>query len=384
MKRRSFLHLGAAGAFSLALPNIAMGKNSDTPVLILIELNGGNDSHNTVLDLNQLSLYKKLRPQLGLAGDERVQLDKNFALHRSLKGFVEPWQQGELALVHGLGYANANKSHFRSIEIWDMASASDQYLSAGWLANVLPKLSPSAIDAMVFGRNAVAFSGGNTQHIQLKNLKAFFNQSKRIKADNRRSDNSALSYLLGLKQNISDSKELMMQGLSRNIKLKTKFPKSIFGQQMADVAKVIRMDLQIPAFKVAIGSFDTHKGQKNVHRRLLQQVADGMLALRSELQTSGHWPNVLMMTYSEFGRRAAQNGSGGCDHGTAASHFLMGGRVKGGHYGDYPAFDDLQNRDVIYNVDFRSMYQSVVQQWWQQPGFELASGLESLDIIHRA
>jgi len=109
-----------------------------------------------------------------------------------------------------------------------------------------------------------------------------------------------------------------------------------------------------------------------------------MLALRTELTASGHWPNVLMMTYSEFGRRAAQNGSGGSDHGTAASHFLMGGRVKGGHYGDYPAFDDLQDRDVIYNVDFRSMYQSVVQQWWLQPGFELVSGLESLDIIHRA
>jgi len=384
MKRRDFMHLGAAGALSLALPNIALGKSVDTPILILIELNGGNDSHNTVLDLNQLSLYKKLRPRLGLGADERVQLDKNFALHRSLKGFVEPWQRGELALVHGLGYPNANRSHFRSIEIWDMASASDQYLSAGWLANVLPKLSESTIDAMVFGRNSVAFTGGKTQHIQLKNLASFFKKAKNIHADGRASDNSALSYLLGLKQNVSVGKELMMQGLSRNIKLKAQFPRSVFGQQLADVAKVIRMDLQIPAFKVAIGDFDTHKGQKSKHRELLQQVADGMLALRSELTTSGHWPNVLMMTYSEFGRRAAQNGSGGSDHGTAASHFLMGGRVKGGHYGDYPAFDDLQDRDVIYNVDFRSMYQSVVQQWWLQPGFELVSGLESLDIIHRA
>ena len=384
MKRRDFMHLGAAGALSLALPNIALGKSVATPVLILIELNGGNDSHNTVLDLNQLSLYKKLRPQLGLGTDDRVQLDKNFALHRSLKGFVEPWLRGELALVHGVGYPHANRSHFRSIEIWDMASASDQYLSAGWLANVLPKLSKSSIDAMIFGRNSAAFTGGETQHIQLKNLNSFFKKAKNIHADSRSSDNSALSYLLGLKQSVSDGKELMMQGLSRDIKLKSQFPRGVFGQQMADVAKVIRMDLHIPAFKVAIGSFDTHKGQKNKHSQLLQQVADGMLALRSELTASGHWPNVLMMTYSEFGRRAAQNGSGGSDHGTAASHFLMGGRVKGGHYGDYPAFDDLQDRDVIYNVDFRSMYQSVVQQWWLQPGFELVSGLESLDIIHRA
>ena len=384
MKRRDFMYLGVAGGLSLALPKIALGKSADTPILILIELNGGNDSHNTVLDLSQLNLYKKLRPRLGLEADERVQLDKNFALHRSLEGFVEPWQRGELALVHGLGYPNANKSHFRSIEIWDMASASDQYLSTGWLANVLPKLSKSSIDAMVFGRNSAAFRGGTTQHIQLKNLDSFFKKAKNIHADGQGSDNSALSYLLGLKQNVSDSKELMMQGLSRDIQLKSQFPKSVFGRQLGDVAKVIRMQLQIPAFKVAIGSFDTHKVQKNTHRQLLQQLADGMLALRAELTTSGHWPNVLMMTYSEFGRRAAENGSGGCDHGTAATHFLMGGRVKGGHYGEYPAFDDLAGRDVIYNLDFRSMYQSVVQQWWLQPGFELASGLESLDIIHRA
>ncbi|EPJ55412.1 MAG: hypothetical protein OFPI_03900 [Osedax symbiont Rs2] len=383
MKRRDFMYLGAASGLSLALPKIALGQNTDTPILILIELNGGNDSHNTVLDLSQLSLYKKLRPRLGLEADERVQLDKNFALHRSLKGFVDPWQRGELALVHGLGYPNANKSHFRSIEIWDMASASDQYLSAGWLANVLPKLSSSSIDAMVFGRNSAAFTGGNTQHIQLKNLKSFFKKAKNIDAAGQGSDNSALSYLLALKQNVFDGKELMMQGLSRDIKLKSPFPKSALGRQLEDVAKVIRMQLQIPAFKVAIGSFDTHKGQKNKHRQLLQQLADGMLALRAELTASGHWPNVLMMTYSEFGRRAAENGSGGSDHGTAATHFLMGGRVKGGHYGEYPAFDNLQGRDVVFNLDFRSMYQSVVQQWWLQPSFELASGLESLDIIHR-
>jgi len=381
MNRRDFLHVSGAGALAAGFPSLALAA-AKTPVLILIELNGGNDSHNTVLDLEQLGLYNKLRPTLGLADDERVNLDKRFALHRSLEDFKEPWQKGELALVHGLGYPEANKSHFRSIEIWDMASAHDEYLSAGWLANVLPKISKSEIDALTFGRNALPFSGGAASHVQLENLSRYFKKIKDVKESSQTSNNSALSHLLGLNQNIQDSKAVLMRGLSKQIKLKQDFPKTNFGKQMADIARVVRMDLQVPAFKIAIGSFDTHKGQKGKHQQLLKQLADGMMALRAELVQSGQWSNVLMMTYSEFGRRAGQNGSGGCDHGTAATHFLMGGRVRGGHIGEYPSFEHLENKDVVYNVDFRSLYQSVVREWWQQEKFILSPNLAPLNIIH--
>ncbi|NQZ33554.1 MAG: DUF1501 domain-containing protein [Oceanospirillaceae bacterium] len=385
MKRRDFLNLGgcaATAALASGIPGLSLAAGTKMPVLILIELNGGNDSHNTVLDLNQLSVYKQLRPQLGLAQDERVNLDKNFALHRSLAGFKDPWKSGELALVHGLGYPQANKSHFRSIEIWDMASAHDEYLTAGWLANVLPKISKSEIDALIFGRNGSAFAGGATSHIQLDNLQSYFKKVKGVKGQQQRAANSALQHLLGLNQTIVDSKALLMRGLAKEVKLKTEFPKNPFGRQMADIAKVICMDLQIPAFKIALGSFDTHKSQKGKHQQLLKQLADGMLALRAELIASGHWNDVLMMTYSEFGRRAAQNGSGGSDHGTAASHFLLGGRVRGGHFGAYPSLSELVDRDVMYSTDFRAVYQSVVRQWWGQPQFSLSSGLDDLKLIH--
>ncbi|NRA22384.1 MAG: DUF1501 domain-containing protein [Oceanospirillaceae bacterium] len=385
MQRRDFLNLSASAAtvaIASSFSSLSLAAANKMPVLILIELNGGNDSHNTVIDLNQLGVYQQLRPQLGLAEDERVRLDKNYALHRSLAGFIAPWQSGELALVHGLGYPEANKSHFRSIEIWDMASAHDEYLSAGWLANILPKISKSEIDALIFGRNGSAFAGGSTSHVQLDNLQAYFNKVQGVKASQQATVNSALKYLLGLNQTIVDSKTLLMRGLAKEIKLKTEFPSNVFGRQMADIAKVIRMDLQIPAFKIALGSFDTHKSQKGKHQQLLKQLADGMLALRAELIISGHWPSVMMMTYSEFGRRAAQNGSGGSDHGTAASHFLLGGRVRGGHFGDYPSLSELVDRDVMYNTDFRAVYQSVVRQWWGQPQFQLATGLDELKLLH--
>ncbi len=382
MHRRKFLNLAALGSFSAAMPDLAFAAAKQVPVLILIELNGGNDSHNTVIDLKQLTEYQRLRPQLALNKDQRFDLDNNFALHNALQGFKVPWSRQELAIVHGLGYPQANKSHFRSIEIWDMATAADQYSDTGWLANVLPSLSNSDITALTFGRNAAPFSGGRVQHIQLDNLAGFFERSKKLKNHQRPTSNSALRHLLTLNNNVAASKAQLMKGLSRQVPLATPFPKTKFARQMADVAKVIRMDLNIPAFKVAIGSFDTHRAQKNKHRQLLKQLADGMLALRSELMQSGHWPNVLMMTYSEFGRRAAQNGSGGSDHGTAASHFLMGGRVKGGHFGSYPSLSELVDRDVLYQLDFRSVYQSVIRQWWQQPEYTIAAGLEQLDLIH--
>jgi uncharacterized protein (DUF1501 family) len=383
MNRREFLRLSAltmSSPFALNTPLLLSAQQ--LPVLILVELNGGNDSHNTVLDLSQLERYQQLRPQLALKENERVSIDEKFALHHSLAGFKNIWLQGELALVHGLGYPAANKSHFRSIDIWDTASQSDQYLSQGWLADVLTKVSNEPINAMTFGRNANVFAGGDSRHIQLTDLNRYLKKKAGKTHSQSASKNPALSHLLNLDQNNFDSRASLLQGLSKNITLKTQFPTTVLGKQLADVAKVIRMDLNIPAFKVALGSFDTHRGQKQKHRQLLKQLADAVMALRAEMQKSGHWPNVLLMTYSEFGRRAAQNGSGGTDHGTAASHFLMGGRVKGGHYGRYPSFDNLIDRDVLYSTDFRALYQSVVRQWWQQKDFKITDNLANLALIH--
>ena len=403
MQRRDFLKLTSSallgpivgGQFTQSVLAAQLTANTSTimqtksnssqmPVLILIELSGGNDSHNTVIDLNQLSAYQALRPNLGLSKNERSKLDNRFALHHSLADFITPWAQGELALVHGLGYPQPNKSHFRSIEIWDMASTANEHGSSGWLANILADISKNPIDALTFGRNSTVFSGGTSTHVQLNNLSSYFKNINNWDNHTQGKSNSALRHLLTLGKDIEASKALLMQGLTKKINIKTQFPKTKFSRQLADVAKVIRMDLQIPAFKVAIGSFDTHVGQKNKHQKLLKDLADGMLALREELQLSGHWPNVLMMTYSEFGRRAAQNNSGGSDHGTAASHFLMSGRVKGGHYGSYPDLSALVNRDVTFNTDFKALYQSVVRQWWEQPNFTIAAGLAPLDILHRS
>lgn len=179
MNRRDFLKLSSFAfltpvGLSTTSGLAAKPAFNPLPVLILVELNGGNDSHNTVLDLSQQKAYQQLRPQLALSIEEQIALDHRFTLNSGLKGFKGIWQRGELALVHGLGYPNLNKSHFRSIEIWDRATDAQDYSSIGWLANILPQVSDSSINALTFGRNSSVFSGGESQHIQLSHLKNTF------------------------------------------------------------------------------------------------------------------------------------------------------------------------------------------------------------------
>jgi uncharacterized protein (DUF1501 family) len=137
-----------------------------------------------------------------------------------------------------------------------------------------------------------------------------------------------------------------------------------FGKQLQEAAKLILNGTAAPVIKVSIGSFDTHAGQKGTHQRLLKQLADGVSSFSQVMRENQLWGNVLMMTYSEFGRRAMQNANNGTDHGTSAPHFMFGGNVKGGMYGEQPSLNDLLDDDLRYKVDYRSLYNTVAKNWW--------------------
>lgn len=365
MHRRRLLQWLLMGSALGALPRFVSASADKLPIVLLVELNGGNDSLNTVLPLHQLDTYRQLRPQLGLGEEERIRLDERFALHRALSPLKPLWQEGELALVHGLGYPEPNRSHFRSIEIWDTASAADEYLDAGWAATAIAGCAPGALDAIVLGRNAAPVMGGGSRYLRLDGLDQFLRQSKGIDVVAQRDDNPMRAHLIQLQNTLAQGSNQLMAAMRQVPPLRTAFPDTAFGKYLADVAQLIRLDMGIPLYKVALGSFDTHRGQKPAHARLLQQLADGLAALRKELQASGHWEQLLVMTYSEFGRRAAQNGSGGTDHGTAATHFVLGGRVKGGHVGEHPDLTQLEQQDMRYTTDFRRLYRTVLEEWWQ-------------------
>lgn len=374
MKRRRFLQSAMALPLLPAPFAFAQRQVREAPVLLLIELTGGNDSLNTVVPLDQLDVYQALRPRLALSEEQRLSLDSHFALHQALKPLLPLWRGGEMTLVHGLGYPQPNRSHFRAIEIWDTASSSNEYLDQGWLAGPARSITRADIDAIVIGRNTAPVSGGGSRVFGIDSLEGFLMQSGKIIGIGSETDNAALRRVVDAQYSIEAGNRLLNAVQTRAKNAHAGYPQGSFGRQLADASRIIRADLGVPVLKLALGSFDTHRNQRTQHARLLTQFAQGIAALRSELVASGHWRSVLVMTYSEFGRRAAENGSGGTDHGTAATHFVFGGKIRGGHLGRHPDLTTLQDLDMQYSTDFRQLYQTVLNDWWQRPDLRIPGG----------
>ncbi|MBU2964349.1 DUF1501 domain-containing protein [Amphritea sp. 2_MG-2023] len=380
MKRRSLLKLAALSPLASSL-NLVANVNNAVPILVLVELNGGNDSLNSFIPTRQLDRYKELRPKLRVSPDKLIALDDEFSLHPSLKALYTSWESKDLALIHGLGYEHPNRSHFRSIDIWDTGSTSNETLKRGWLSDVVSGMGANKLDCIVFGRNARCVSGGKSRFLQLKSISKFLNDAENISASLYHSDNNALMSIINAQNFVSNGNELLRNDFSAENDLKDIFPKTPFGKNLADICKLIQLNVGVPVFKVALTGFDTHSNQGLKHSQLLKQLATGLNSLKVQLQSSGHWPNVLVMTYSEFGRRIAENGSGGTDHGTAATHIVMGGRVKGGHYGKVPDLLDLDNDDWKYTTDFRRLYQTIITDWWQRD-YQIADGIQGLGFVY--
>ena len=370
MKRREFLKI-AAGALiwqinPFMLPAVRAALNPSQRILVLIELKGGNDGLNTLVPYADKRYYQ-LRNSLAVKRDQVLSLSENLGLNPRLEGLMESWKQKELAIVSGIGYPQPNRSHFRSIDIWETGSASDQYLQTGWLARLLPKMPASSqtiADGAAIGGDAGPLAGGNLRLVIMRNLEQLFRQARRVQQVNADTDNPALKHLLGAQNDLFRSAQALDQTLKTQTLPNWTFPKTMIGRHLQTAARLIAGDASIPVIKVSHGGFDTHANQRNLHDRLLQQLADAMMAFRNAMQQAGRWEQVLVMTYSEFGRRPAENGSRGTDHGTAAPHFVMGGKVRGGLYGRQPSLQDLDKGDLKFNVDYRSLYTTIGRRWW--------------------
>jgi uncharacterized protein (DUF1501 family) len=379
MNRRDLLRvISLIGACGLAPFGWSARAKASSKVLVLLELNGGNDSLNTFVPLSQFDQYKTLRPALHLRANERVKLDDAFAMHNSLAGLIPAWQDGDMALVHGLGYETPNLSHFRSIEIWDTASKSDEYGEHGWLASGAAKKTKYGINALVLGRNAGPVTGlGNTVLQAQGLLKGFVAKGRHLefKKDSA-PHNAAYAHLLATQNTLSAVAKDLLPILRNTSAVKTPFPDTQLGKQLAEVALLISSGVDIPVYKVALSGFDTHRNQKAVHQRLLGLMGAAVSAFRQEMIRAGKWDDVVLMTYSEFGRRPKMNGSGGTDHGTAATHLIMGGKVKGGHIGEHPILPVKDNANMQFTTDFKALYQTILDQWFPQAGIRLAEGVE--------
>jgi len=365
MQRREFLSIGAAGLASMWLPRVSFAAEGYRRLLVLIELKGGNDALNAVVPYADAAYYA-LRPRIAINRDTVLQLDERTGLHPSLKPLTALWQAGDLAIVQGIGYPKPNLSHFRSIEIWDTASKAEEVLTDGWLARAFtskPAPAGFAADGVVVGSNDLGpLSGTGTRTIALNDTEQFLRQA-RLAGGPSRGGNAALNHILKVQGDIAQA----AANLNPNIVFRTEFAKNPFGNAVRTAAQLAANQAGIGAIRLTLTGFDTHQNQPAVHARLLGELAEGIAALKGALTEIDRWNSTLVMTYAEFGRRAQENNSNGTDHGTAAAHFVAGGLVKGGLYGQSPQLDRLEGGNLPYAVDFHSLYATALERWWGVP-----------------
>jgi uncharacterized protein (DUF1501 family) len=369
MNRRELITAILAGmSIPLAPLELAAASARNGRRLILVELSGANDGLNTLVPIKD-ERYRELRPKIGLLKHEVFDLGQGLALHSAMKPLDAAWQAGDMAVLQGLGYPGQNRSHFKSIAIWETGGDGNKSGKTGWLTEDIEGVAGAEqLDA-----HGISLDGGMgvfaspsgvwlsmTSMAQFSNLRTKVETIKTVD-----SKNPALSLVLDRGRALDAS----MRSISEKIgNSRYQSPMRInagdFGKQVSMAASLIDAGIDAPVLKLKINGFDTHENQAWRHRALLRNLAKGLSGLRKALKRSGHWEDTLVMTYSEFGRRALENESGGTDHGTAAPHFLMSGALDGGIWGIHPDLGDINEGDVSYTMDYRVVYDRVLADWF--------------------
>ncbi|EEF60987.1 DUF1501 domain-containing protein [Pedosphaera parvula] len=382
---------------------IATGK--DSTILVILQMAGGNDGLNTVVPFAD-DHYHKARPRIGLGAKEVLKLNDEVGLHPSLTGFKELYDSGSLAVIQGIGYPNPNRSHFRSTEIWQTASDSEKFEKYGWLGRYFDNAcagSDPTVGINIGRQMPQAFAARHPMGVSLDNPESYrFISSEKGKRNEMTASEesyrklnqpdeagmmageadgnsggsigsisgtvhhagSALDFLerTAMDAQISSDK---IREISKRVENKANYPQSQLGTSLKMVARLIGGSLPTRVFYVSQGGYDTHTNQLQAHQRLLKDLGDSVKAFTDDMNVQGNMQRVMVMTFSEFGRRVAENANNGTDHGAAAPMFVIGNKVKAGLLGKYPslASGDLVNGDVKYNVDFRSVYAGLLEGW---------------------
>jgi uncharacterized protein (DUF1501 family) len=362
-------------AFAQALP-AAAGTADPANVLVVVQLAGGNDGLNTVIPYSD-DAYHKARPTIRVTATNVLKLDDRVGFNPALAPLNELYKDGQVALIHGVGYPNPNRSHFEATQIWETASPT-RPVSTGWLGRYLDRLERNPD-----GTNSFAgVTLGDTvpaallaQHVDVPAIGALnafqYNTGKDAASkaaagtlyDGARPGQSPYLQLIEDTARAALHGGDLLRGKIAGYKTSVVYPGDAFAQQLQLAARIIGSDLGTRIVFVSIGSFDTHAGQRSQQDKLLGFFSKALVAFYKDLAEHGNARRVLTMTFSEFGRRVGENASSGTDHGTAAPLFAIGGGVKGGIYGQQPSLTDLDNGDLKFATDFRSVYATVLERW---------------------
>ncbi len=363
-------------------------QDSDGNVLVVLEMGGGNDGLNTVIPYAD-DLYHKARPTLRLTKKDVLKVNDHVGLHNGLGGLKPMLDGGELAVVQGVGYPNPDRSHFESMDIWQSADPS-RSVQTGWLGRAVPSLhdKKGSIPALQLGGALpLALQGapggvvslnqrvpyqldlGPDEKRQAARRKLLEDLSKTKDAG---PDDDLLAFVRRRQVQTYTTLDKLKEVLEAGKKDAQPQPIAVPGQEggpsgLANnlnlVARLIKQGFGTRVYYVAIDGFDTHARQAERHTELLQEVGNAVGGFFQQLKEGDHGKRVVLLTFSEFGRRVKENGSRGTDHGAGSCLFVAGPAVKGGPVGDHPRLDDLDSGDLKYAIDFRRVYATLLDQW---------------------
>ncbi|MDR7372499.1 DUF1501 domain-containing protein [Flavobacterium aquidurense] len=368
MNRRNFLTL--TGTFTgglLVLPDFlhAFGSQNNLVTgeqcIVFVQLNGGNDGLNTFIPYDN-PLYYDLRMKIALNKDVVIGKNKGMAFHPSLKDFAQMQQNGDLTVIQNVGYPEPIRSHFRSQEIWQTAVDSNKYINEGWLGRYL--------DLQCNGHQATAgINLDSIDNLALKGMEPNFITVKdpnrfKVKSDKDEnitlSDNPQLDFVRKIANSVTEGSDEIQKALAKS-KTEISYPKTELSKNLEWIARLIKGNLNSKVYYTSLGGFDTHDNQLAIHEKRLTDLNDALFTFYQDLKQAQLMQNVTIVVFSEFGRRVRDNGNG-TDHGTAAPMFIIGGNNKGTILGNNPNLADLDNGDLKYEIDFRSVYASLLQQ----------------------
>jgi len=369
----------ARAADAATLPDLASAVDPGN-VLLVIQMGGGNDGLNTIVPYSD-DAYHRVRPAIGISANSVLPIDGRIGLNPVMSGFDDLFKDGHLALVQGVGYPNPNRSHFEATQIWETASP-DRPVSYGWLGRYLDQTVPASAQpdpARLFTAVALGDTVPTALISQRVDVPAIgtlstygYNAGKDPASrtatgtlyDGAKPGQSPyLSLIETTARNALHGGDLLRAKLASYTPAVT-YPNDPFSQQLRVAAQIVGSNTGTRIIFVSIGSFDTHAGQRSQQDRLLGYLANGLHAFYKDLEAHQLQDRVLALTFSEFGRRVQQNASNGTDHGAAMPLFILGGKVKGGVYGDHPSLTELDNNgDLKHAIDFRAVYATIVKQW---------------------
>lgn len=376
-------HVFARALADTPLPGLPGAQNR---ILVLVNLQGGNDGLNCVVPHGN-DAYYQLRPSLAIPRGDVLAINADLGLNPEMKSLKALYDKGNVAIVQSVGYPDPDHSHFRSTEIWQTA-APDRYEHTGWLGRYLddanlPKenlfngvalaqVLPEALVSNAVDVPAIAQLNGYGL-VSDRNAVARKTYSELVRDNTFPFASPYLAHIAEIEDDAQRGSEELPK-LIAGYKTDASYPATPLGRSLALAAQIVGSNLGTRVLYVQHGSFDTHVNQKATQDRLLREFSDAMGAFYDDLHAHGNDSRVLTMTFSEFGRRIAENGSRGTDHGEASPLFLVGGGVKGGIYGTLPDLQKTNMGNVAFSTDFRSVYATVIERWLGRPSQKILGG----------